>query len=131
MLGLRRTDRDLAGAKYDEGMTTMCGIEVRMSGKSACALGVSDSEVRGKGSGVGPAIAAAREMQGLSKEQLAQALGIGPDELAQIEKGRREVSADILLKLARGLNMQTEITIDTARDHAMGVKFKKLKGEKK
>ena len=109
----------------------MSVIEVRMSGTSEQSLSIGVGEVRGKGRGVGPAIAAAREMQDLSKEQLAEALGITTDELEQIEEGHRDASPDALLKLAQGLNMQVEITIDVVPDYTMSIKFKKMRGEKK
>ena len=108
----------------------MSGIEVRMNGKGASSLSVGVGEVRGKGSGVGPAIAAAREMQGLSRTQLAEALRISKEELGLIEKGRKDASPETLLALAQGLNMQVEIAIDVVPDYTMSIKFKKMRGEK-
>ena len=131
MLDLRSVDFNLHRSKKDERMIAVSGIEVRMNGKGASSLSVGDGEVRGKGSGVGPAIAAAREMQGLSRTQLAEALRISKEELGLIEKGRKDASPETLLALAQGLNMQVEITIDVVPDYTMSIRFKKMRGEKK
>ena len=131
MLDLRSVDFNLHRSKKDERMIAVSGIEVRMNGKGASSLSVGDGEVRGKGSGVGPAIAAAREMQGLSRTQLAEALRISEEELGLIEKGRKDASPETLLALAQGLNMQVEITIDVVPDYTMSIRFKKMRGEKK
>ena len=131
MLDLRLVDFNLHRGKKDERMIAVSGIEVRMNGKGASSLSVGDGEVRGKGSGVGPAIAAAREMQGLSRDQLAEALRISVEELGLIEKGRKDASPETLLALAQGLNMQVEITVDVVPDYTMSIRFKKLRGEKK
>ena len=131
MLDLRLVDFNLHRSKKDERMIAVSGIEVRMNGKGASSLSVGDGEVRGKGSGVGPAIAAAREMQGLSRDQLAKALRISEEELGLIEKGRKDASPEALLVLAQSLNMQVEITIDVVPDYTMSIMFKKMRGEKK
>lgn len=131
MLDLRLVDFYLHRGKKDERMIAVSGIEVRMNGKGASSLSVGVGEVRGKGSGVGPAIAAAREMQGLSRTQLAEALRISEEELGLIEKGRKDASPETLLALAQGLNMQVEIAIDVVPDYTMSIKFKKMRGEKK
>ncbi len=103
----------------------MTGIEVRMKDKKGSHLFKSETEVGGKGDGVGPAIAGARELAGLTREQLAEKIGIPASELEMIEMGKEEPTADLLLKLAGGLKMKMELTFDMNPDTTMGVKFKK------
>ena len=103
----------------------MSGIAVHINGKNSSSLFKTSGEVRGKGDGVGPAIAGARELVGMTCEQLAEEIGIPCDELALIEAGEKQVAPELLLKLAEGLKLQMELTFDMEPEFTMGVKFKK------
>ena len=46
-----------------------------------------------------------RRASGLSEEQLAQKLKIDPEDVSAYESGKRRVSADYLLRIARALDM--------------------------
>lgn len=108
-----------------KGLKRMTGIEVRMNGKRGTGLFGSETEVRGKGGGVGPAITGARELVGISCEQLAEKIGIPTSKLEQIEAGKEDATPELLLKLAEGLKMKMELTFDMKPAVTMGVKFKK------
>lgn len=103
----------------------MTGIEVRMKGKKGSSLFGSGTEVGGKGDGIGPAITGARELVGLTRDQLAEKIGIPATELELVELGKKEATPELLLKLAEGLKMKMELTFDTKPEVTMGVKFKK------
>ena len=103
----------------------MSGIAVHINGKKDSSLFKVSKEVRGKGDGVGPAIAGARELVGLTREQLAEETGIPTEELTLIETGKKAVAPEQLLKLAEGLKLQMELTFDMEPNYTMGVKFKK------
>ena len=57
---------------------------------------------------MGARIAALRREAGMSQAQLAQALQVSPSAVGMYEQGRREPSADMLLAIARTLN----VTVD-------------------
>ena len=61
--------------------------------------------------GAGP-IRAWREHRGLSLDTLADAAGVGPSRLAQLEAGKREASPDELQRLARALHVQVDDLTD-------------------
>ena len=108
-----------------KGLKRMTGIEVRMKGKKGSGLFGSETEVRGKGQGIGPAITGARELVGITREQLAEKIGIPASELEMVEMGKVEPTPELLLKMADGLKMKMELTFDMNPEVTMGVKFKK------
>ena len=57
---------------------------------------------------LGARIAALRREAGLSQAELASRLQVSPSALGMYEQGRREPSADTLVKLARELGVTTD-----------------------
>ena len=61
--------------------------------------------------GLGERIKLKREELGLTQLQLAQALGVTPQHISVIEKGKRSPSLDSLAKLAQELGVTTDYLI--------------------
>ena len=57
---------------------------------------------------LGDRIGAARRSRGLSQAELARRLGISPSAMGMYEQGRREPSAQMLVDLARTLEVSTD-----------------------
>ena len=57
---------------------------------------------------LGARIAALRREAGLSQAELASRLQVSPSALGMYEQGRREPSADTLVRLSRGLGVATD-----------------------
>ena len=60
---------------------------------------------------LGQRIAALRRQQGLSQAELAACLGISASAMGMYEQGRREPSADTLVRLARQLQVTTDFLL--------------------
>jgi transcriptional regulator with XRE-family HTH domain len=61
--------------------------------------------------GLGERVKARREELGLTQLQLAQALGVTPQHISVIEKGKRSPSLESLAKLAQELGVTTDFLI--------------------
>ena len=60
---------------------------------------------------LGQRIAALRRQRGLSQAELAACLGISASAMGMYEQGRREPSADTLVRLARQLQVTTDFLL--------------------
>ena len=57
---------------------------------------------------IGPRIAALRRERGLSQTELARRIQVSPSALGMYEQGRREPSGEILVAMARELDVSTD-----------------------
>ena len=64
---------------------------------------------------LGARIAALRREAGLSQSQLAEILKISPSTVGMYEQGRREPSAQMLVDLARTLEVSTDYLLTSSR----------------
>ena len=60
---------------------------------------------------LGERIAALRRVRGLSQAELAGRLGISPSAMGMYEQGRREPSVQIIIALARELDVSTDFLL--------------------
>ena len=60
---------------------------------------------------IGPRIAALRRERGLSQAELASRIRVSPSALGMYEQGRREPSAEVLVALARSLEVTTDFLL--------------------
>lgn len=54
---------------------------------------------------LGVSVKELRKEKGLTQEKMAESIGLEPNGLAQIESGRKFVSADVLARLSEGFNV--------------------------
>ena len=68
---------------------------------------------------MGPRIRRLRRELGLTQQAMAEDLSISPSYIALIERNQRPVTADILLRIARGYRLDlAELAVDESADHA-------------
>lgn len=103
----------------------MSSIEVQVKRKDGTSVLKTEDKVQGSGSGIGPAVAAARELQGLTVDQLSECSGIPATTISKIESGEEGISTDQLLALAKGLQMKMDVSFDMKSDAGITVTFKK------
>ena len=60
---------------------------------------------------IGPRIAALRRERGMSQVELASRIRVSPSALGMYEQGRREPSAEVLVALARSLDVTTDFLL--------------------
>ena len=60
---------------------------------------------------IGPRIAALRRERGMSQAELASRIRVSPSALGMYEQGRREPSAEVLVALARSLDVTTDFLL--------------------
>ncbi len=58
-----------------------------------------------------------RRAAGWSLDELAERSNVGPSTISRIETGKRAISLDVLLPLARALQIDLESLLDTDEDH--------------
>ncbi len=61
---------------------------------------------------IGPKIHALRKRHGIRQADLAKQVGISPGGLTNLEKGRRNVSLDWLMKIAKALDVKPSAFLD-------------------
>ena len=68
---------------------------------------------------MGPRIKRLRRELGLTQQAMAEDLGISASYIALIERNQRPVTADVLLRIARGYRLDlTELAVDESADYA-------------
>ncbi|WP_456256872.1 helix-turn-helix domain-containing protein, partial [Campylobacter jejuni] len=68
---------------------------------------------------LGPRIKRLRRELGLTQQAMAEDLGISPSYVALIERNQRPLTADLLLRLARGYKLDmAELAADERDDYA-------------